>query len=299
MVDKTILCRQYAHVLIGQNIKEFLKYAASFSKKPSAESLHRARVTLRRIHNLLTIFHDVVSHQEVKAWDRAIAAAGQALGQGRDLDVWIYLLKRHISQYSSLHKATSRKIVLILEKERQKKQTHVEDIFADLKRKKIFQDANHVFGCDEQYPVKDQVLYGMAKRKITKRLKRFLAFRPFVNHPEQGKQLHRMRIAGKKLRYTLESFEHLYGVQAKYFYHTVYAMQIALGEMHDAEMLTIALHDIEKGTPDAKTKETLVYLCGFFTKLRQASYQKFLKLWKKNNQQKFWQKLRKFIKSSI
>ena len=296
MVDKKTICRHYACAVIGENITELSKYVCAFSKKSSAEHLHRSRVSLRRIHNLVTLFHDVLNLQQIKTWDKKITHSGKALGASRDLDVWIDLLKKHMREFIFLHKASAQKIIFGLQKVHTQEQLCVRRIFLDLKRSEVFKKAVGLFGQRLSYPEKDKALQSMGKQKITKRLKRFMAFRSCVEHPKDGKQLHRMRVAGKKLRYTLESFERVFGPQIKYFYNTVYAMQTALGELHDAEMLVCALKGLKKKGADKETIAAVNYLCDFFTKERFAAYQKFLALWKRSDQQKFWRKLKDFIK---
>jgi CHAD domain-containing protein len=299
MVDNKTICRFYAQAVIAENMAEFLTYASAFSRRPSAESLHRARVSLRRINNLLTIFHDVLAPHDLKAWRKPIAFAGKALGKSRDLDVWIHLLKSSFPKILSSHKAAGKAMIVSLEKKRQREQAYAQSILARLAQSKIIKKAMIALGPKPHYPHNDKSLWNMGKQKVGKRLKRFLALSACVSHPQKGKQLHRMRIKGKKLRYTLESFERVFGARTKYFYNTVYAMQTALGELHDAETLVVFLQDMKKKKASKEARATLDYLSDFFTAIRLVSYKNFLKLWKESNKKKFWNKLRSFIKGSL
>ena len=298
MVDKKTICAQYAHALVEEHLAQFLKQALGILKSSDSESLHRARVSLRRLANLFSIFEDVLPRQNIKKWDKKITQAGKALGKSRDLDVHVNLLKSNFRKFPSGYRPEIKKIISSLERARRKEQLSVKRILKDLARHNIIKKARTAISRPIAYPVKDKSLLEMAEKKVVKRLKHFLSFSYCVHHPEDRKTLHRMRIAAKKLRYTLESFEKIYGPKTKYFYHTVYVLQIALGEFHDAETLIHRLQK-EKNQEDKKDVEAVHYLCDFLAQVRLKAYERFLGLWKKSKKQKTWERLKGLLEKSI
>lgn len=86
-----------------------------------------------------------------------------------------------------------------------------------------------------------------AARIIGLRLDELLAFQPYVGREDAVTQLHEMRIAAKKLRYTLEIFENaingcsadrkLYGQMIE----EIKTLQAQLGDIHDADVLVPGL----------------------------------------------------------
>ena len=143
---------------------------------------------------------------------------------------------------------------------------------------------------------KSRTLFDMAQQKILKRLKDFLDFASCVNDPNDGKALHKMRIAAKKLRYTLESFENVYGRKITHFYKAVYVLQTSLGQLHDAEMFVVALRKIPAGRRHKNDAALYHYLIGFFSDARTRAYKKFLRLWKENERKKTWVQLHDFMR---
>jgi hypothetical protein len=75
------------------------------------------------------------------------------------------------------------------------------------------------------------------------RLDEMLAYQPYVAQADAVTQLHAMRIAAKKLRYTLEIFQDAYsrftphGKAYLEIIDTVKTLQEQLGDLHDADVL--------------------------------------------------------------
>lgn len=295
MVDEKATCRYYAQTVILEDSVGFSRHALAFLRRPCAEHLHRARVSLRRINNLLEIFNDVLPYPRLKKWRRSIALAGKALGRGRDLDVWTHLLKGRLAKVPAARQRSGRALIGYLEREREQEQSLAQKILARLEERGIFKEVRAALGPARRCPRNNQALRAMGRQKISKRLKRFLAASSCARRPQDGKGLHRLRIKGKKLRYTLESFERVFGPSTKYFYTSVYALQTALGELHDAEMLVAFLQGLKNQGVEGIDRAALDSWRGLFAASRRAAYKRFLRLWNKAEKQKFWKALESFI----
>jgi hypothetical protein len=82
-----------------------------------------------------------------------------------------------------------------------------------------------------------------AEHLISQRLDEMLAFEPYLTNPDNVYELHEMRIAAKRLRYTMEIFQDVYtlytamGPEFGRALKAVKALQEHLGVLHDADVL--------------------------------------------------------------
>lgn len=86
--------------------------------------------------------------------------------------------------------------------------------------------------------------YEQAFFHIMTALSDFLSYEPWLMEPLMITRHHEMRIAGKKLRYTLESFSGLFECKLKKEIKTFKSLQDILGEMHDCDVWIANLPDI-------------------------------------------------------
>lgn len=75
-----------------------------------------------------------------------------------------------------------------------------------------------------------------ARRVLAVRTAEFYSFAPVVPHPEYQEALHDLRIAAKRLRYTLELFRPQLGQLGERQIDRVKAVQEALGTLHDHDV---------------------------------------------------------------
>lgn len=75
-----------------------------------------------------------------------------------------------------------------------------------------------------------------ARRVMAVRIAEFYSYEPFVTRPEHSNELHDLRIAAKRLRYTLELFEPEFGAEGKRLISRVKDLQEELGNLHDHDV---------------------------------------------------------------
>jgi CHAD domain-containing protein len=112
-------------------------------------------------------------------------------------------------------------------------------------------------------------LGGAAQRIAKQRIVDLLAFDQAVRDPGNVRELHDLRIAAKRLRYTLEVLGGVLGPAAKVVEDEARALQDLLGEVHDCDVLvprleaelTKLLHEdasavaeLAAGDPDATSR---------------------------------------------
>jgi CHAD domain-containing protein len=83
----------------------------------------------------------------------------------------------------------------------------------------------------------DQPALEAARRILAVRMAELLAFEPAVAHPAQAELHHDMRIAAKRLRYSLEIFGSLLPEDVTQLTRETRSIQEHLGHVHDYDML--------------------------------------------------------------
>jgi hypothetical protein len=146
-------------------------------------------------------------------------------------------------------------------------------------------------------------LYLLAKGSILDLLKKFMEYEAFIHDPEAILELHAMRIAAKRLRYTLETFSPLYPNELKAYIQAVKTTQEMLGEIHDCDVWAIFLPDFLE-----KERQRIIKFYGHGRpyKLllsgidcfqedrkfnRQKQYEEFLAAWDKWKEKDLWSML--------
>jgi len=125
------------------------------------------------------------------------------------------------------------------------------------------------------------------------RLEELYRWGPFVSDPERVDELHAMRIAAKRLRYTMEIFAPAFGgASAKEFdaiYDKIKSVQEQIGEVHDADvrgpLLQAFLDQHAEGRPEIRAG--LEALISSQHAERDARYRAFVTFWAKLQKQGF------------
>lgn len=124
------------------------------------------------------------------------------------------------------------------------------------------------------------------------RLEELYRWAPFVADPERVDELHAMRIAAKRLRYTMEIFAPAFGATSKEFdsiYEKIKSVQEQIGEVHDADvrgpLLESFLNDHAAARPEIRVG--LEDLIASQHAARAARYRAFVSYWAKLQKQGF------------
>ena len=122
------------------------------------------------------------------------------------------------------------------------------------------------------------------------RLEELYQFTPFIADPAKVEELHNMRIAAKRLRYTMEVFATVF--DSKEFtrlYDQVKSVQERIGDIHDADvrvpLLQAFLDTHVASRPEIRVG--LEHLIAAQQAARAASYSSFMLYWNKLQKQGF------------
>lgn len=109
--------------------------------------------------------------------------------------------------------------------------------------------ARPITGLDSQAPTTRN-----ARIILQQRLDDMYAYAPYVGTPDNIQELHDLRIAAKRIRYTLELFEEFLPTASKNFVEELAKLQDELGALHDSEVMLTLLRQLlqqENRGPDA------------------------------------------------
>jgi CHAD domain-containing protein len=204
------------------------------------EAIHRMRVASRRMRSALPLFETCYAAKYRRLWDVEIRQVTRALGQARDSDVQIERLEKFLTALQDVRcRSGVRRLALRLKQKRAKMQAAVVQTLDELERSQALESL------DTQTSAKAGVLipgepvsyslYNLAKVAIQQNLDAFLGHESCLANPEAVAEIHQMRIAAKKLRYTLEIFGPIYANELKSYIQTVKMAQEMLGEIHDCD----------------------------------------------------------------
>lgn len=280
------------------------------------ENIHRMRVTTRRLRSAFRIFSDCFPKSDYKAYIKDIRDVTRALGQARDLDVQIEILEASQPEYADPRlSAGIARLLLRLKQKRQAVQSEVVEAMktleADETLRQIARWAAPWLEKGEKLYLYSPALFELAFSNIQTRLDELLAFDQQVRIESNQTQLHDMRISAKRLRYTMETFEGLYGEPIKPFITQTKKIQDLLGAIHDADvwiaMIPVFIKEEEQRITsyfghNRPLRRLLPGLKAFSTDRktsRDTDYQAFLALWDKVLESETWETLTTLISAPL
>lgn len=101
--------------------------------------------------------------------------------------------------------------------------------------------ARPITGLDSQAPTTRN-----ARVILRQRLDDMYAYAPYIDNPDNIQELHDLRIATKRVRYTLELFEEFLPPSSKEFAQELSKLQDELGALHDSEVMLTLLRQLLK-----------------------------------------------------
>ena len=193
------------------------------------------------------MFRTCWKRKQVKAWKRQIRRLGQNLGEARDDDVLIEFLVSCLARVSDRVLAPGIASLLSrVERQRQRIQPRILKAIDRLEAGGMLKAMQAAFRsildeAGDAEIVASEYAIAQAGKSIRKRLKQLLAESRGLADPEQHERHHAMRIAAKRLRYTLELARPVYSgeLAASNLADTVSAvkrLQSLLGEIHDCDV---------------------------------------------------------------
>jgi CHAD domain-containing protein len=242
---------QFAAAILLQHINALLAEFEGVREAKDIEYIHRMRVASRRLRTAMSLFGGCLPDKKSEAWTRQIRQVTRSLGSARDTDVQIEWLVG-FSSHQTDPKVTLgiQRLILRLTQRRRRLQTSVVVVLNKLTASGTLSDMKKRLTPppdSENTPLAySSQLYRYARDTILENLNAMLAFEEIVHFPEKVSELHAMRIAAKKLRYTIEAFQQLYPDDLKKTLNIIRSAQEQLGNIHDCDVWLLFLPEFIK-----------------------------------------------------
>lgn len=290
---KGIECNEAAGAGIRQALAErfdemyALRRAALKWKDP--EGVHSMRVASRRLRSAFGDFAPYMSKRRLLSPLKEIRTIAAALGKVRDQDVALEALAELSKEAPSEFSKTLRELVEAREKVRDGSRAELEELLVKDRLKDLRTDFNEalILATDGTTPPKTGTetplsFADMARTVIHDRLRDLEKLSSSFYRPMEPTQLHEMRIAAKRLRYSIELFEACWGSEIARFAKQIAHLQTALGTVHDCDVWIESFRkDVNEArrVKDAERISTFNWLFTHFNGLRHKNFTEAFSLW--------------------
>lgn len=300
------------------------KEAKGAANGDDIEYIHRMRVASRRLRSALPLFKTCFAEKKYRFWTKEIRQVTRALGKARDADVQIAFLEKCIRkknrQSDDPDNETSEKarsaqpaiepvLLADIQKKRSRLQKQVIRTIESLEKNQVTEDLHETLQQMAVQPAgsrKRPSPYGIAPVaavRINDRLAAMLRLAPFVHDPDAVAGHHAIRIAAKKLRYTMEVYAPVFPRGLAKPLARVKKIQTVLGDLHDYDVwidqvTRMILAERSGARPDknlyARKAGRITLLKDFLRERereRKQLYRRFTHLWDSLLKTNLWQDL--------
>jgi CHAD domain-containing protein len=300
---------------LRKQVKLLIEHLGGVRQGEDIECVHRARVASRRLRAVLAMFGDCWKRKQVKNWKRQIRQLARDLSEARDRDVQIEFLVAALASVSD--GALVPGIARLLSHAEQQRQWLQPRVLRAVDRvehssalKEMLASARRVLDASDD----DSAVFGAAVRRrankgVRKRLKRLLAEAPGLENAEHYDRHHAMRIAAKRLRYTMELARTQRSPELEAIAETVKRLQTLLGEIHDCDVWAENLDSFARAEAEQthiffgdsrrfnRMLPGLVYLRQDRKDRREAVFAELVAFWQELSEKRVWERLIELLKS--
>lgn len=258
------------------------------------EALHDMRVASRRLRAALRVFKSPLPCSKLQIVTKQVSEITQALGSVRDHDVFIEYLEKQ-------NKKLNNDINWLIDIEKAEREIARADMLNTLNSLPSGTlESDIILMLSKSNMTKDKpknFMASQATRLITPRLNDLINLSHSIYNPELIAEIHQMRIAAKKLRYTIEAFIPCFGQPLVEMISEVKLLQEQLGMIHDCDVWVDKLKKYQNDLdPVSEKMISLNTLIQDREKCRSDAYEQSLSHWHIMMQSDFTFRLRKLIK---
>jgi CHAD domain-containing protein len=219
----------------------------------SIEALHDMRVATRRMRAAFRVFGDYYRPKEVSPYLKGLKRTGRTLGPVRDLDVFRKKIHTYLDTLPEPEQGSLDNLLAALEERREAARERM-IAYLDGEKYAQFREGfgqfvetegmgSRSFAVDGQTPTPYRTRH-VAPVSVYERLASVRAYDEWVSMPNPPLQrLHALRIACKRMRYTLEFFQEVLGPSTAELIEEIVTMQDHLGDLQDAVVASGILRD--------------------------------------------------------
>ncbi|MEI6293553.1 MAG: CHAD domain-containing protein [Methanomicrobiales archaeon] len=317
----------FAAQQIIPKLDAFSKEVEGVKAAQDIEYLHRLRVASRRLRVALPLLADCYSEKKYQKWTVEIKKTAGMLGEARDLDVQIEFLKKYRKLVARRRKNVDSTpdqpenplegaISYLLSGVRSRRTNLQKDVISTLRnfeKQKIIEEIQSAVarrlsppGTRRRKPSMRGIT-PMAADHIGREITDLISYEPWVVFPEAVAEHHAMRIAAKKLRYTLELYAPLYRLGLRKHTRRIAKLQEILGDLHDCDVWIdnvtriILKERLQERKPGDSRRPSPITVTGFKMfqhdreKERRAVYRQFSRYWASLRQSGYFEGLKRDI----
>jgi CHAD domain-containing protein len=306
-------CRLAAQY-IRRQAKQLAEQLEGVRAAEDIEFVHRARVATRRLRTALRMFDGCFARKRIRRWRKAIRRTTSALGDARDRDVQIELLCGMLSATSEEQCLPGVARVLVhLERDRERLQRKVVQAVARLDTKGILKEMRQaageiLAGCESTppAPLMPESL-ACVQEHVLRQLDELLAHQESLANPEDRDRHHAMRIAAKRLRYTLEICRAVHPGRLDAAVEATKKAQTLLGDVHDCDVWLDHLDAFARTEQERivamfghagrfhRLLPGIEYLQSDLGDRRRLTFQHLVAFWADLQSQRLWEELRAVV----
>jgi CHAD domain-containing protein len=217
--------------------------------------VHQARVASRRLREALPVLTEGLHHTKAPKAKRKIRRLTQALGTVRELDVTLHLIDE-LGERPGIPRAALTEVRAQVIEAREKRRRVMLDRVSKVNTEKLNRRLLEVRTALANPAPGHNWRAALALRVVrrARRLEKAIEYAGQIYAPEA---LHLVRIAAKKLRYSLEIADESGVAPCAETVRTIKRVQDTLGRLHDLQVLQHHVADVgaapraRRGTPDA------------------------------------------------
>jgi CHAD domain-containing protein len=251
--------------ILGHNFENLGKWEEKAHSGSDIEGVHQLRVTVRRMRSALALFENATPRASDKHWRDEMRWLAGELGLARDLDVFISealgslgskLPLKGADRFARIaerrrDRAYAEQVRAMLESSRYR---HFKDGFGDWLKSRAWDKAAE--GTKRAERLSGNII-PFARKRLDKQERRVLSAGSHVNR-DVPEEMHKLRIACKKLRYAAEFFQPLFPGMDVFISH-MKGLQDLLGTLNDVAVTQHLLGELLSGQKD---RQLFVYAGG-------------------------------------
>lgn len=212
------------------------------------EFLHDFRVAVRRTRSALSQIKGVYPTAARRRFRHAFAWLGSVTGPQRDLDVYLLQLRDDRETLAAGEREDLDPVVELLHRRRAREHHALERALAGTRYRTLLEAwEDHLGAPVSKHPSRPHAhhpILEVASRQTWKVYRRVLTKGEAIDASSPDRDLHRLRIEAKKLRYLMELFRSLYPEQIGAQIKALKRLQDLLGDLNDDSVQEAMLREI-------------------------------------------------------
>jgi len=303
---------------VRKQVRQLLKQLGGAKDASDIEHVHQARVASRRLRAGLQVFPECFPRKKVERWRKKVRRLTQGLGPARDADVQAEFVRGVLAGLNG--KAYRPGIARLLVRVEQSRRAIQPEVVRAVDRFEASGVGSQMLDAAEKMrarfkkrdlSVQSPFVFSQAADHVCDRLNELMGYEDCLAEPEDLEQHHAMRIAAKRLRYTLEIFQPVYQGRLDPFVKAMKGLQTLLGDVHDCDVwvehLETFLGEERERTvvyygharPFRTLKVGLEYLQEERRSRRRELFAQLVGCWQDHDQAGLWEALLETVQSAM